>query len=69
MILGNSGCGLGTPLSIYHVKFRPGWHKKHAVMVTVSLTKLLKYRLASQVLKSDSSVDQASIEESPAAGS
>jgi hypothetical protein len=69
IILGNSDCGAVTSLSIYHVKLRPRWRKKHAAMVTVSLTKLLKYRLASQVLKSDSSVDQASIEENPAAGS
>jgi hypothetical protein len=68
-ILVNSGCGVVTPLSIYRVELRPRWRKKHAAMVTVSLTKLLKYRLAGQVLKSNSSIDQASVEENPADGS
>ena len=68
-ILVNSGCRVVTPLSICKVKLRPRWRKKHAAMVTVSLTKLLKYRLAGQVLKSNSSIDQASVEENPAAGS
>jgi hypothetical protein len=66
IILSNSGCGVVTPLSIYHVKLRPRWSKRHATMVTVSLTILLKYRLAGQVLKSNNSIDQASVEENPA---
>jgi hypothetical protein len=69
IILGNSERGGVTPLSIYHVKLWPRWCKKHAAMVTVSLAKLLKCWLASQVLKSNSSIDQASVEENPAAGS
>jgi hypothetical protein len=68
-ILGNSSCGFVTPLSICKVKLRPRWRKKHSAMVTVGLTKLLKYRLAGKVLKSNSSIDQASVEENPAAGS
>jgi hypothetical protein len=68
-ILGNSGCGAVTPLSIYHVKLRPRGREKHAAMVTVNLTKLLKYRLVGKLLKSNNSIDQASVEENPAAGS
>jgi hypothetical protein len=61
IILGNSNFGGVTPLSICKVKLRPRWRKKHASMVTVSLTKLLKYRLTCLTLKSNSSIDQASV--------
>jgi hypothetical protein len=69
IILGNSDHGVVTPLSIYHVNLGPRWRQKHAAMVTVSMTKLLKHWLAGQALKSNSGIDQASVEENPAAGS
>ena len=55
-----------TPISVGHVNFRPRRRQKHAPMVPVGLTKRRQHRLAGQVLKAGSGVDQAPVEEHPA---
>ena len=66
MILGNGGMETMTPFKVGHVNLRPRRHQKNSSVVAVRLTKRCQHRLACQVLKAGSGIDQASIEEHPA---
>jgi len=64
-ILGNGGVQSLTPLWVCQINFWPTWSHEHALMVAVSFAKRRQHRLARQILKASSCVNQTSIKENP----